>query len=175
MVDRPFDSAGTPSALLRRLVGDNDRISGVELQDGRVIRRVAVSVRPRLVASNEVLVALGCAMDDRGWAVTDAAGQTTRPWCLGGRQRSRSGVVLLRRQPLRAIGAGPALDREVQRSRPRRPTSAAWVVAFVMAQVLELMTRPLRQEGTAENIRRDRIARASAISAWPSPAVSRPP
>jgi thioredoxin reductase len=81
--------------LVRRLVVENDRLSGVELADGRVIRRAAVFVRPRFVANNDVLVALGCAMDDRGWIVTDATGQTTVPgvWVAGNVANPRAQVI----------------------------------------------------------------------------------
>jgi thioredoxin reductase len=81
--------------LVRRLVVDNDRLSGVELADGRVIHRAAVFVRPRFVANNDVLVALGCAIDDSGWVVTDATGQTTvrGVWVAGNVANPRAQVI----------------------------------------------------------------------------------
>jgi thioredoxin reductase len=80
---------------VRRLVVDNDRLSGVELADGRVVRRTAAFVRPRLVPNNDVLVALGCAVDDRGWVVTDAGGRTTvrGVWAAGNAVNPRAQVI----------------------------------------------------------------------------------
>jgi thioredoxin reductase len=80
---------------VRRLVVDNDRLSGVELTGGRVVRRTAVFVRPRLVPNNDVLVALGCAVDDRGWVLTDAGGRTTvrGVWAAGNAVNPRAQVI----------------------------------------------------------------------------------
>jgi thioredoxin reductase len=68
-----------------RLVVDDDRLTGVELVDGRMVRRTAVFVRPRLVPNNDLLVGLGCAVDDHGWAVTDPFGRITTAggWVAG--------------------------------------------------------------------------------------------
>jgi thioredoxin reductase len=70
---------GVVDGPVRRLVVDDDRLSGVELEDGRVIRRAAVFVRPRFVPNSELLLALGCATDDSGWVLADAGGRTTVP------------------------------------------------------------------------------------------------
>jgi len=72
---------GTVAAL----VIDGDRLRGVELADGRVIRRAAVFVRPRLVPSSGLLAALGADLDESGWARTDAHGRTSVPgiWVAG--------------------------------------------------------------------------------------------
>jgi hypothetical protein len=47
-------------AEVARLVVDDDRLSGVELTDGRLVPRTAVFVGPRLVPRDELLTALGC-------------------------------------------------------------------------------------------------------------------
>ena len=67
------------------LVIDGDRLRGVELADGRVIRRAAVFVRPRLVPSSGLPAALGADLDESGWARTDAHGRTSVPgiWVAG--------------------------------------------------------------------------------------------
>jgi thioredoxin reductase len=63
--------------FVRRLVVTDDRLDGVELSDGRVVTRTAVFVRPRLVPNVDLLTALGTVTDERGWALTDAAGRTS--------------------------------------------------------------------------------------------------
>lgn len=67
-----------------RLVVD-DRLRGVELDDGRAVPRTAMFVAPAFRANDDVLVALGCAFDDNGWVVTDATGRTSVPgvWAAG--------------------------------------------------------------------------------------------
>jgi thioredoxin reductase len=70
---------GVVDGLVRRLVVDGDHLTGVELEDGRIIHRAAVFVRPRFVPNNDLLLALGCAVDDHGWVVIDAVGRTTTP------------------------------------------------------------------------------------------------
>ncbi|MFL6114042.1 MAG: NAD(P)/FAD-dependent oxidoreductase [Catenulispora sp.] len=80
---------------VRRLVVDDDRLSGVQLEDGRIIRRAAVFVRPRFVPNNNLLSALSCAVDDHGWVVTDAAGRTTVSgvWVAGNVADPRAQVI----------------------------------------------------------------------------------
>ncbi|HEV7827415.1 MAG TPA: hypothetical protein VGP04_00920 [Pseudonocardiaceae bacterium] len=54
-------------AEVARLVVDDDRLSGVELTDGRLVPRTAVFVGPRLVPRDELLTALGCDIGGNGW------------------------------------------------------------------------------------------------------------
>ncbi|WP_433727958.1 NAD(P)/FAD-dependent oxidoreductase [Actinoplanes sp. CA-051413] len=86
---------GVVDGPVRRLVVTDDRLTGVELQDGRVIPRVAVFVRPVFVPENDLLLTLGCAVDDRGWVVTDATGRTTTPgvWVAGNAANPRAQVI----------------------------------------------------------------------------------
>jgi thioredoxin reductase len=86
---------GIVDGPVRRLDVDDDRLTGVELADGRIIRRTAVFVRPRLVPNNDLLVGLGCAVDDHGWAVTDPFGRTTTPgvWVAGNAANPRAQVI----------------------------------------------------------------------------------
>jgi len=46
------------------------------LDDVRAIPRAAVFVRPRFVPNNDLLVGLGCAVDETGWVIADATGGT---------------------------------------------------------------------------------------------------
>ncbi len=78
-----------------RLVVEDDKVTGVELVDGRVVPRTAVFVRPRMVPDNEVLTGLGCALDDNGWVVSDATGRTSVPgvWVAGNVSNPRAQVI----------------------------------------------------------------------------------
>lgn len=78
-----------------RLTIANDRLTGVELASGRVVPRAAVFVRPQLVAHDELLTALGCAIHPNGWVVTDEAGRTSVPgvWAAGNVTNPRAQVV----------------------------------------------------------------------------------
>ena len=64
---------------VQRVVVEDDQLTGVELEQGRVVRRAAVFVRPRFVPSTDLLVSLGCDLDDDGWVRADAVGRTTAP------------------------------------------------------------------------------------------------
>jgi thioredoxin reductase len=86
---------GVVDGIVTRLVVDDDRLHGVELDDGRVIRRAAVFVRPRLVPTTGLLVGLGCEADDNGWVVADATGRTSVPgvWVAGNAANPRAQVI----------------------------------------------------------------------------------
>jgi thioredoxin reductase len=87
-----------------RLLVEDDRLSGVELVDGRVIARTAVFIRPHNVPhSDGLLAALSCAVDDDGFAIVDATGRTSTVgvWAAGN-------VVDPRAQVITAAGAGSA-------------------------------------------------------------------
>jgi thioredoxin reductase len=87
-----------------RLVVEADRLTGVELIDGRLIERAAVFIRPRNVPHADGLLAgLGCAVDDAGFVTVDATGGTSSPgvWAAGN-------VVDPRAQVITAAGAGSA-------------------------------------------------------------------
>jgi thioredoxin reductase len=60
-----------------RLVVEDDRLTGVELADGRVVPRAAAFVYPRFVPNDTLLTGLGCATDESGWVVVDATGRTS--------------------------------------------------------------------------------------------------
>jgi thioredoxin reductase len=62
------------------LVVDDDRLTGVELADGRVIARAAVFIRPRNVAHPDGLLAgLDVDVNADGLAVVDRDGKTSTP------------------------------------------------------------------------------------------------
>ena len=87
-----------------RLVVEDDRLTGVELADGRMIARTAVFIRPGNVPHADGLPAgLGCEVDASGFVVVDATGGTSAPgvWAAGN-------VVDPRAQVITAAGAGSA-------------------------------------------------------------------
>ena len=87
-----------------RLVVEADRLTGVELIDGRVIERVAIFIRPTNVPhADGLLTGLGCDVDQAGFPVVDASGQTNvvGVWAAGN-------VVDPRLQVITSAGAGSA-------------------------------------------------------------------
>jgi thioredoxin reductase len=85
---------GIVEGPVQRLVVEADRLVGVELQDGRFVRRTAVFVRPRFVPHSELLLDLGCAHDN-GWVVADATGRTSESgvWVAGNAVNPRAQVI----------------------------------------------------------------------------------
>jgi thioredoxin reductase len=87
-----------------RLVVDADRLTGVELTDGKVIARSAVFIRPmNRPHADGLLAGLGCDLDEAGFAVVDASWSTSVAgvWAAGN-------VVDPRAQVITAAGAGSA-------------------------------------------------------------------
>ena len=87
-----------------RLVIDNDRLTGVEMADGRVLRRTAVFVRPgNTPHADGLLQDLGCELTEAGFVRVDAVGRTSVEgvWAAGN-------VVDPRAQVVTAAGAGSA-------------------------------------------------------------------
>jgi thioredoxin reductase len=79
-----------------RLVVEDDRLTGVELVDGQVIARTAVFVRPGIRPHADGLVAaLGCEVDEAGFAIVDATGRTTAfgVWAAGNVADPRAQVI----------------------------------------------------------------------------------
>lgn len=103
--DQPLDASAREMLRARavdvveggvaRLVVEDDRLTGVELADGRVVRRDAVFVRPAFVPHADLLTGLGCAADDHGWVTADATGRTSQPgvWVAGNAGNPRAQVI----------------------------------------------------------------------------------
>jgi thioredoxin reductase len=103
---RQLDARGIEivTGEVARLVVDDDRLTGVELTDGRVVARTAVFVRPGIRPHPDGLLAgLGCRYDDTGFVTTDRTGRTSNPgvWAAGN-------VADPRAQVITAAGAGSA-------------------------------------------------------------------
>jgi thioredoxin reductase len=87
-----------------RLVIVNDRLTGVQLDDGTMLARAAVFVRPgNLPHPDGLLAGLGCELDSAGFVVVDATGRTSTAgvWAAGN-------VVDPRAQVITSAGAGSA-------------------------------------------------------------------
>ncbi len=82
---------GTVSGLLI----EDDRLRGVEMDDGRRVPRDALFVPPRFVPNTDLLVALRCEIDESGWVVADGTGRTSAPgvWVAGNVANPRAQVV----------------------------------------------------------------------------------
>jgi thioredoxin reductase len=86
------------------LIVDDDRLTGVELTDGSITARAAVFVRPLVTPHpDDLLVALGCELDDAGFAVVDGTGRTSVPGVWGA-----GNAVDPRAQVITAAGEGSA-------------------------------------------------------------------
>ena len=86
---------GIVEGAVKRVVVRDDRLSGVELDDGRVIPRAALFVPPRFVPNNDLLVGLDCDLDDSGWVSAGPTGQTSVPgvWVAGNLANPRAQVI----------------------------------------------------------------------------------
>jgi thioredoxin reductase len=86
---------GVVQGTVTRLIVEDDQLCGVELDDGWVVRRTAVFVRPRFIPNNGLLVGLGCAVDDTGWVIADPTGSTSVPgvWVAGNAANPRAQVI----------------------------------------------------------------------------------
>jgi thioredoxin reductase len=87
-----------------RLVVEDDRLTAVELTDGRAIARTAVFIRPvNVPRADGLLAGLGCSIDAAGFAIVDGTGRTSSVgvWAAGN-------VVDPRAQVITAAGAGSA-------------------------------------------------------------------
>ena len=86
---------GIVEGAVARVVVEDDRLRGVELDDGRVVAAAALFVPPRFVPNNDLLVGLGCDLDEDGWVVTDATGRTSVAgvWVAGNVANPRAQVI----------------------------------------------------------------------------------
>jgi thioredoxin reductase len=85
-----------------RLLVEADRLTGVQLADGRVIARAAVFIRPSNAPhADGLLTGLGCGTDDTGFVTVDGTGRTSTfgVWAAGN-------VVDPRAQVIASAGAG---------------------------------------------------------------------
>jgi thioredoxin reductase len=86
---------GVVEGGVRRVLTTEDRLSGVEMDDGRVIPREVLFVPPRFVPNNGLLASLGAELDESGWVRADATGRTSTPglWVSGNLADARAQVI----------------------------------------------------------------------------------
>ena len=86
---------GIVEGTVQRILVEHDHLCGVELDDGRTIRRGVLFVPPRFVPNNDLLVGLGCDIDEDGWVVIGANGHTsvTGVWVAGNVANPRAQVI----------------------------------------------------------------------------------
>jgi thioredoxin reductase len=86
---------GLVEGTVSRVVVEDDRLTGVELDDGQVVPRAAVFVSPRFVPQSGLLARVGCEVDENGWVVTGQYGVTTVPglWAAGNVANPRAQVI----------------------------------------------------------------------------------
>lgn len=86
---------GLVTGRIERVVVEADRLKGVALDDGRFISRDVIFVPPRFVPNNDLLLGLGCDVDETGWVVTDQTGQTSVAgvWAAGNVRNPRAQVI----------------------------------------------------------------------------------
>ena len=93
---------GIVDGIVARLLIEGDRLTGVELENGRVIARTAVFIRPaNFLHADRLLDQLGVELDEAGLVAVDATGRTSTPgvWAAGN-------VVDPRAQVIASAGAG---------------------------------------------------------------------
>jgi thioredoxin reductase len=86
---------GIVEGAVRRIITEDDRLRGVEMDDGRVIGREALFVPPQFVPNNDLLDLLGADLDENGWVRADPTGRTTVPglWVAGNLANPRAQVI----------------------------------------------------------------------------------
>jgi thioredoxin reductase len=86
---------GLVEGHVSQILVEDERLRGVQMDDGRVVLRDALFVPPRFVPNNDLLIGLGCEIDEAGWGVKDGTGQTTVPgvWVAGNVANPRAQVI----------------------------------------------------------------------------------
>src|SRR6185312_2363146 len=86
---------GIVEGPVSRLLIEDDRLSGICMDDGSVVSRAVLFVPPRFVPNTDLLIGLGCELDDNGWPVIDRTGRTSVPgvWVAGNVANPRAQVI----------------------------------------------------------------------------------
>ena len=95
---RQLDARGITivDGIVTRLLAEDDHLTGVELEDGRVIPRAAVFIRPsNVLRADGLLDRLGVELDEAGFVAVDATGRTSVPgvWAAGNITDPRAQVI----------------------------------------------------------------------------------
>ena len=94
---------GIAEGAAQQVLVERDRLSGVQLDGDRTVACDALFVPPRFIPNSDLLVALGCDLDQNGWPITGGDGLTSVAgvWVAGN-------VANLRAQVITAAGEGSA-------------------------------------------------------------------
>ena len=86
---------GIAEGAAQRVLVEGDRLSGVELDGDRTVACEALFVPPRFVPNSDLLVGLGCDLDELGWPIADADGLTgvAGVWVAGNVANPRAQVI----------------------------------------------------------------------------------
>jgi thioredoxin reductase len=87
---------GLVQGIVSRFVVSDDGLTGVELEDGRVVARSALFIRPTLRPRGAQLIrSLGCEVDGGGFVRVDPTGRTTTAgvWAVGNVANPRAQVI----------------------------------------------------------------------------------
>lgn len=78
-----------------RVLLDGDRLYGIELDGDSTILCDALFVPPRFIPNTDLLVGLGCALDEDGWPIADSSGLTSvgGVWVAGNVANPRAQVI----------------------------------------------------------------------------------
>ena len=79
----------------QRVIVEDDRLRGIELDGDRTVACEALFVPPRFVPNSDLLVGLGCKLDEHGWPVADADGHASVAgvWVAGNVTNARAQVI----------------------------------------------------------------------------------
>nr|WP_258723239.1 NAD(P)/FAD-dependent oxidoreductase [Cellulomonas sp. NS3] len=88
-------AVGIVEGDVQHVVVHDDQLRGIALDGDRVIPRDALFVPPRFVPNSDLLVGLGCRVDEQGWPVKDDDGHTTVSgvWVAGNIANPRAQVI----------------------------------------------------------------------------------
>jgi thioredoxin reductase len=86
---------GIVEGAAQQVLVDGDHLCGVELDGDRTVACDALFVPPRFVPNNDLLVGLGCELDEEGWPSTDGNGLTSVAgvWVAGNVANPRAQVI----------------------------------------------------------------------------------
>ena len=86
---------GIAEGTATHVLVESERLFGIELDDNRTVRCDALFVPPRFVPNTDLLVGLGCDLDEQGWPLTDGSGLTSVAgvWVAGNVTNARAQVI----------------------------------------------------------------------------------
>lgn len=86
---------GIVEGTVKQVLVEDDSLRGVEMDDGRTIPRGALFVPPRFVPHNDLLVGIGCDLDEGGWVTAETSGHTTVRglWVAGNLANPRAQII----------------------------------------------------------------------------------